>query len=119
MTYFFSSILPIWFIDRAGRRNPLMPGATGMSISFLLIAITVKLSQEGIRPAGWACLAFIISFLAFFGGSGWITNPWPYPAEICELRFRNTGSALATMTGWIFNLMVVQITPIGAERLKW
>lgn len=119
MTYFFSAVLPIWFIDRAGRRIPLMIGAAGMSASFLLVAITVKLSQDGNTAAGWACLVFIISFLAFFGGSGWIANPWLYPAEICELRFRNIGSAMATMTDWIFNFMVVQITPIGAERLGW
>lgn len=119
MTYFVFAFLPIWFIDRAGRRMPLMIGAAGMSVSFLLIAITVKLAQAGNKAAGYACLAFIISFLAFFGGSGWIANPWLYPAEICELRFRNIGSALATMTDWIFNFMVVQITPPGTQNLGW
>jgi Sugar (and other) transporter len=32
---------------------------------------------------------------------------------------RTKGAALGTATNWIFNFMVVEITPIGITNLKW
>lgn len=42
-----------------------------------------------------------------------------YPTEINSLTMRTKGAALGAATNWIFNFMVVEITPIGIENLGW
>ena len=32
---------------------------------------------------------------------------------------RTKGAAIGTASNWIFNFMVVEITPIGIQNLKW
>ena len=32
---------------------------------------------------------------------------------------RTKGAAIGTATNWIFNFMVVEITPIGIQNLQW
>lgn len=48
-----------------------------------------------------------------------LSVPWLFPAEINSLSMRNKGAALGTATNWIFNFMVVEITPSGIETLGW
>ena len=42
-----------------------------------------------------------------------------YPTEINSLSMRTKGAAIGTASNWIFNFMVVEITPIGIQNLKW
>ena len=42
-----------------------------------------------------------------------------YPTEINGLAMRQKGAALGTATNWIFNFMVVEITQIGIQNLRW
>ncbi|OQE01887.1 hypothetical protein PENSOL_c003G01894 [Penicillium solitum] len=42
-----------------------------------------------------------------------------YPTEINSLTMRTKGAALGAATNWIFNFMVVEITPIGIQNLGW
>lgn len=44
---------------------------------------------------------------------------WLYPAEIVPLRVRARANALSTSANWIFNFMVVMITPISFTSIKW
>lgn len=44
---------------------------------------------------------------------------WVYPSEILPLRLRQRGSSLSTSSNWIFNYMVVQITPIAIDNIGW
>lgn len=42
-----------------------------------------------------------------------------YPTEINSLTMRTKGAALGAATNWIFNFMVVEITPVGIQNLGW
>lgn len=42
-----------------------------------------------------------------------------YATEINSLTMRTKGAALGAATNWIFNFMVVEITPIGIQNLGW
>lgn len=50
---------------------------------------------------------------------GWLPVPWLYPAELMPLRHRTYSAAIATASDWIFNYMIVQITPIMIGNISW
>lgn len=120
LTFFVFTFIPIIFIDKWGRRKPLMLGAAGQSIAMAVIAVCVKLSvQDGNKAAGTAGVIFVMVYIATYSGFAWVATPWLYPTEINELRFRNQGAALATSANWLWNFAVVKITPVGAQNLGW
>ncbi|KAI4207682.1 MAG: hypothetical protein LQ349_009828, partial [Xanthoria aureola] len=41
------------------------------------------------------------------------------PPEIMPLRHRTHSAALATASDWIFNYMIVQITPVAIANIRW
>jgi hypothetical protein len=57
-------------------------------------------------------------FNTFFA-IGWLGMTWLYPAEITPLRTRAPANALATSSNWIFNFLVVMITPVSFESIGW
>jgi Sugar (and other) transporter len=46
-------------------------------------------------------------------------SPWLYPAEVTTLRIRSKGAACATMSNWIFNFLVVKITPSAIASIGY
>ena len=44
---------------------------------------------------------------------------WLYPAEIVPLKIRAPSNALSTSANWIFNFMVVMITPVSFSSIGW
>lgn len=44
---------------------------------------------------------------------------WLYPAEIVPLRIRAPANALSTSANWIFNFLVVMITPIAFNNIGY
>ncbi|KAK4138983.1 MFS general substrate transporter, partial [Trichocladium antarcticum] len=44
---------------------------------------------------------------------------WLYPAEIVPLRIRAPANALSTSANWIFNFLVVMITPVAFNNIGW
>lgn len=120
LTFFVFTFIPILFIDRWGRRKPLMLGAAGQAIAMAVIAVCVKLSVEDNNlAAGTAGVIFVMVYIATYSGFAWVATPWLYPTEINLLRYRNQGAALATSANWLWNFVVVKITPLGAENLGW
>ncbi|CAM1500395.1 Fc.00g095570.m01.CDS01 [Cosmosporella sp. VM-42] len=115
VTYFVSSLIPFFWLDRIGRRKPLILGAFGCSICFLIAGI---LQSNPTNARVKASLAFFFLYEAIFG-SGWLAIPWLYPAEIMPLRHRTYSAAIATAGDWIFNYMIVQITPIMIGNIRW
>ncbi|KAL8852639.1 MAG: hypothetical protein Q9221_002519 [Calogaya cf. arnoldii] len=65
-----------------------------------------------------ASLLFFFGYEAIFA-FGWLPIPWLYPPEIMPLRHRTHSAALATASDWIFNYMIVQITPIAIANIRW
>jgi sugar porter (SP) family MFS transporter len=110
------TFIPIFYIDSVGRREPLMFGAAGQSISMMLIAILLRVGGKG---PDTAAVIFIFVYIATYSGFSWVSTPWVYPVEINELRFRAKGAALATTANWIWNFTIVEVTPIGVQNLGW
>lgn len=47
VAYFFSSLIPIWIIDRLGRRKLMMFAAAGQAVCMAVLAGTVSTGQPG------------------------------------------------------------------------
>jgi len=113
--YFLASIIPVFLIDRVGRRPLMLFAAAGQTACMIVLAVTV---QNGGVSAGKAAASMLFLFNTFFA-CGWLAIPWLYPAEVTTLRIRSKGAACATMSNWIFNFLVVKITPTAIANIGY
>lgn len=106
-----STFIPIFLMDKLGRRTFLLWGATGMAISNFIV--TALFFSSGYNkdtanmPHSYAngILAFVCIFIFHFA-IAWGPIPWLYPTEIFPIRVRGKGVAIATMADWIANFMI-------------
>ncbi|KAL2006792.1 hypothetical protein VTN00DRAFT_9460 [Thermoascus crustaceus] len=113
--YFFASFIPIIIIERVGRRPLMLIGAAGMSFSMIWLAIS---SSFGGDKWGIVAAAFLFVFNTFYA-LGWLGMSWLYPAEILPLRIRAPGNAISTSANWAFNFLVVMITPVAFDSIRY
>ncbi|KAI0555546.1 hexose carrier protein [Xylaria curta] len=115
VAYFFSSLVPIWIIDKLGRRKLMMFAAAGEAACMAILAGTVS---NGSKPAGIVAVVALFLFNFFFA-VGLLAIPWLLPAEYAPLAIRTRSAALATASNWIFTFLVVEITPVSISNIKW
>jgi hypothetical protein len=60
-----------------------------------------------------------VLFEVFYATGGWMATPFLYPSEISTLRLRSKGSAISVLSKWIFNFLVVMITPVAIANIGW
>ncbi|KAH6986655.1 general substrate transporter [Ilyonectria destructans] len=113
--YWIFSFIGVLFLDQMGRRPPLIWGSIVSALCFLVSGLL----QKDITPVrAKASLAFFFLYEAVFA-IGWLPVPWLYGAEFMPLRHRTHSAALATASDWIFNYLIVQITPISISNIRW
>jgi len=98
-------------------------GSAGMALSMAALAISnyfvTKNGPDNINTqAGVAQAVFLFVFNSFFA-IGWLGMTWLYPAEIVPLKIRAPTNALSTSANWIFNFMVVMITPVAFDTIGY
>lgn len=113
--YFLASWIAVFTIEKFGRRQLMLFGAVGMSFSMVILAIMTKIG--GTAP-GIVAAVFLFIFNSFFA-VGWLGMTWLYPAEIVPLRIRAPANALSSSANWIFNFMVVMITPVAFSSIGY
>lgn len=113
--YFLASWIAVFTIEKAGRRKLMLFGAAGMSICMVVLAITDSI---GTSQTGIAETIFLFAFNTCFA-IGWLGMTWLYPAEIVPLRIRAPANAVATTANWIWNFMVVMITPVAFDTIGY
>ncbi|KAF8588744.1 general substrate transporter [Ramaria rubella] len=118
LEYFAAALIPIFVIEKLGRRRSMMFCAAGCSASMTVLGVLLATGATGSKTRGAAAAAMMFVFNTFFA-IGWLAIPWLYPAEICTLRLRSKGAATATVSNWLFNFVIVQITPIAIQNLGW
>ncbi|KAF2202177.1 general substrate transporter [Delitschia confertaspora ATCC 74209] len=124
VSYLLFSLIGIPNVERWGRRKMMMYAAAGQCFCYTIITICIRYTEDTSISAAtqiqWAkgSIAFFFLYYVFFG-IGWQGVPWLYPTEINSLAMRTKGAALGTATNWIFNFMVVEVTPPGIESLHW
>lgn len=113
--YAFAALIPVFVIEKAGRRTLLITGAWGQSLCMVVLAICV---HNGSKAANGVSVASLFLFDSFFAIS-WLCVAWLYPAEITPLRIRSKGTAVASIANWLFNFVVVMITPVALENIQY
>ncbi|KAJ5600176.1 High-affinity glucose transporter [Penicillium hetheringtonii] len=130
------TIFALLFIDRWGRRVPLLVGSTLM-MTWMFANAGIMASYGKPAPPGglnntreqsWdlgdspaaakgviACTyLFVASFAPTWGPVSWI-----YPPELYPLRLRGKAVAVSTASNWIFNFALSYFVPPAFENIKW
>ncbi|KAJ5280289.1 hypothetical protein N7478_005661 [Penicillium angulare] len=121
--YIFFSYLGMMLIDKWGRRGAMLVGSSGSFVCYFVLMLLIRANQmsddsQQTYSYGAASVSMIFLFYAFFG-VGWQGTAWLYNTEINSLHMRMMGSSASVAAQWAVNYMVVQITPIGIQNLKW
>ena len=106
------TFVAIFTVDKWGRRPLLFVGIFGAVISLLIIG---ALFAFDVTTGPWI-LMFILAFIACFAFS---FGPvcWVVVGEIFPNAIRGKAMALATLSLWIGNFLVGQLTPVMLEGL--
>lgn len=113
--YFIASWPAVFLIERVGRRKLMLFGAVGQAVT---MAILAGADSTGTKGGEIAVVVFLFVFNTFFA-IGWLGMTWLYPSEIVALRIRAPANALSTSANWIFNFLVVMITPIAFDSIGY
>ncbi len=113
--YFLASWPAVWLVDRVGRRKLMLFGAAGQAITMAILAGVNSRKDTSAQICG---VVFLFVFNTVFA-VGWLGMTWLYPAEVVPLSIRAPANALSTSANWIFNFMVVMITPISFNTIGY
>ncbi|KAI1822002.1 general substrate transporter [Xylaria intraflava] len=118
--YFIASWPAVYLVDRVGRRKLMLFGAAGQAAAMASLAGAASLTGTDNPPKApsVAVIALLFVFNTFFA-IGWLGMTWLYPAEIVPLKIRAPANALSTSANWIFNFLVVIITPIAFNNIGY
>ncbi|RDH23126.1 aconitase [Aspergillus niger ATCC 13496] len=108
-------LLTFWTIDNWGRRLSFMVSGAGMSICMAVLAVTTGLGKIT-HAMAIAYVAFMFVF-NFFYPIGFMGGNFLYTAEIAPVRLRAAMSSLATANHWLWNLVVVLVTPVAIDTI--
>ncbi|CAG8215034.1 unnamed protein product [Penicillium salamii] len=105
-----------WFlIERVGRRKLFLYGTVGQMVSMVItFACLIPGSTGPAKGAAFGLFTYIASF-----GATWLPLPWLYPAEISPIKTRAKANALSTCSNWLFNFLIVMVTPIMIDKIHW
>ncbi|KAH6647678.1 general substrate transporter [Truncatella angustata] len=105
-----------WFlIERIGRRKLFLWGTVGQCLSMVL---TFACLIPGTPGAAKGAAVGLFTYIASFGAT-WLPLPWLYPAEINPIKTRAKSNAVSTCTNWLFNFLIVMVTPIMITSIGW
>ncbi|GAB1736581.1 hypothetical protein NU219Hw_g8208t1 [Hortaea werneckii] len=121
--FFFGSIVPTFTLDQMGRRRPMMWGSLGLALSMMMVSVLLSFQQGGYSESvstktASASIAFFFTYMFIFGASA-NCIPWVYVPEILPLNARAKGTAIGISSNWLWNFVVVMITPTIINNLKW
>ncbi|GAB1310655.1 General substrate transporter [Madurella fahalii] len=105
-----------WFvIERVGRRRLFLIGSIGQCLSMVL---TFACLIPGDPMAARGAAVGLFTYIAFFGAT-WLPLPWLYPAEVNPVKTRGKANATSTCVNWLFNFVIVMVTPIMVSNIGW
>ncbi|CAO3642929.1 unnamed protein product [Cunninghamella blakesleeana] len=117
VVYGIGSLLPIFFVERIGRRPIMLWGLVGQAVTLIALAGCQKAGldyQQGIfgTSGGKEGAATFTMLYNFVFGASWLSMAWLYPAEIFSTAMRAKGNSMSTAANWLGNFIVAEITPI-------
>lgn len=112
----------VLFIDRIGRRWPLIIGNLVNCLCFILVTACIasfpNVGYSTQNALGWVFIVFNwvyqVSFSFTCGSLSWII-----PAEIFDTRTRSKGVSIGVMVSFAFNTMIGQVTDPAIHSINW
>lgn len=111
LEFFLASLIPIWTIEKFGRRVLFLFGSVGCCLSMLFLTVSMEMHHQGHKGGDIGAAFLLFSYNTFFGMS-LLSLTWLYPPEVSSLEVRAPTTAISTACNWGFNFLVVMITPI-------
>ncbi|KAH6713128.1 general substrate transporter [Leptodontidium sp. 2 PMI_412] len=117
-----AQLCTVLFIDRLGRRWPLIIGNVINGICFIIVTAAIakfpSASKSGQNSLGWVFIVinwcYQVSFSFTCGSLSWII-----PAEVFDTKTRSKGISLGVMVSFAFNTMIGQITSPAIANIGW
>ncbi|BGP17076.1 hypothetical protein JCM10213_006894 [Rhodosporidiobolus nylandii] len=103
------TIVGLPLVDRVGRVS-LMKYSAGLQAIFFAVMAGVLWSGSPSYGEGVTAATMLFMFYSSFS-VGWLGPSWLYPAEIMPLSTRAAGASLSSMSNWIWNFVVVMVSP--------
>jgi nitrate/nitrite transporter NarK len=102
VAYFLSSLIPIWIIDRVGRRKLMLFAVIGQASCMAVLAGTTSVTGKGTGILA-ATMLFLFNF---FFAVGLLAIPWLLPSEYSPTPIRAASAALGSASNWIVSTAV-------------
>ncbi|EPQ32015.1 uncharacterized protein PFL1_00213 [Pseudozyma flocculosa PF-1] len=115
-------VFMFFFVDRVGRRVPLLVGSVGAAASMYYLGIysTVTRSfQQPVPKDGAAYFALVCVYL--FGASyafSWNGIPWIFQSEVFPLAVRALSMVVTTANQWLSQFVIVYSAPYMIESMR-
>lgn len=113
----FCCLISFYVIDRWGRRLCFGVSGAGMAVCMAVLAITTSFNTITHQMA-IAYVAFMFVF-NFFYPIGFMGGNFLYTAEVAPARLRAAISSIATANHWLWNLVVVLVTPVAIDTIGY
>lgn len=114
---FLCSFISYFAIDRLGRRAVFMISGTGMCLCMVVLAITNSFGS-GNKKASTVSAVFIFLFNSFYP-IGFLGGNFLYCTEVAPMRLRVAMSAISTGNHWLWNFVVVMVTPVALDTIGY
>ncbi|TDZ26446.1 Sugar transporter STL1 [Colletotrichum orbiculare MAFF 240422] len=114
---FISSFVAFFTIDRFGRRVVFILSGVGMALCMMSLAITTSFPKDN-TAAQIAAGCFIYLFNTFVP-IGFLGANFLYCTEIAPIRLRMAMSSISTANHWLWNFIVVMVTPVALNTIGW
>ncbi|OQE28657.1 hypothetical protein PENSTE_c003G02323 [Penicillium steckii] len=114
---FLCCFIAFFAIDRFGRRALFIISGTGMSICMAAMAITTSFGSEN-KQASIASAVFIFMFNCFYP-IGFLGGNFLYCTEVAPVRLRVAMASISTANHWLWNFVVVMITPVAIDTIGY
>lgn len=97
-------------VDRYGRRSLMLFSAAAMSVCMACVAGLVSNADDKGALKG---AVFFIYLYTMVYTIGFLGIPFLYASEIAPIQLRAAVCGISTATSWLFNFVVVEITPVA------
>ncbi|CAG8090260.1 unnamed protein product [Penicillium salamii] len=114
---FLCSFLSFAAIDRLGRRVVFITSGTGMAVCMGVMAITSSFPTSN-KAASIVSAVTIFMFNVFYP-IGFLAGNFLYCTEIAPARLRIAMASLSTANHWLWNFIVVMVTPVALTTISW
>ena len=114
---FLCCFISFFAIDRLGRRAVFMISGTGMALCMTALAITTSFDSSN-KHASVASAFFIFLFNLFYP-IGFLGGNFLYCTEVAPVRLRVAMASISTANHWLWNFVVVMVTPVAIDTIGY